>query len=235
MNIILLQPKDWIGEGRVELNDHRAEHMRRVLGVSPGDKLRVGVLNGELGVGIVTTVSAAGVAMEVALTTSPPARHNTTLVVALPRPKMLRRVLRTAAEFGVGQVHLIHSYRVEKSYWQSPLLAPERIEAALLAGLERSGDTLMPEVQQHHRFRPFIEDQLPGLSEGRQCLIAHPGCPTALRDQTGPAVLLIGPEGGFIPFELELAEANGARGVSLGSRILSVDTAVNAALALSAG
>ncbi len=234
MNVILLTPGDWISEGRVELADHRADHMRRVLGVKQGDKVRVGVLNGELGVGIVTSVNAAGVAMDVALTTSPPPRHDTLLVLALPRPKMLRRVLRTAAEFGVSQVHLIHSYRVEKSYWQSPLLAPDRIEAALLAGLERSGDTLMPEVHLHHRFRPFIEDQLPGLREGRQCLIAHPGHATHLRDQRGPAVLLIGPEGGFIPFELELAQANGATPVSLGGRILSVDTAVNAALALSA-
>jgi hypothetical protein len=47
-----------------------------------------------------------------------------TVVLALPRPKMLRRILRALAEVGVKELHLINSYRVEKSYWQSPLLAP---------------------------------------------------------------------------------------------------------------
>ena len=42
---------------------------------------------------------------------------------------------------------------------------------------------------------------------------------------------MVGPEGGFVPFELELAQANGARPVHLGERTLSVDTALSATLA----
>lgn len=234
MNIVLLHPEDWTSTSQVRLTGHRAEHLRRILGVSPGDQVRVGLVNGDAGIGTVVTQDTDAVTLEVILTAPAGERHPFDLVVALPRPKMLRRVLRTVAEFGVANLHLIHSYRVEKSYWQSPLVSQPRIEAALLAGMERSADTRMPSVHLHHRFRPFIEDVLPEIAEGRRCVIAHPGSTMPLKGISGPGVVLIGPEGGFIPFELELASANGAEPVSIGERILSVDTAVTAALALGA-
>jgi RsmE family RNA methyltransferase len=234
VNVVLLHSADWETEHRVRLRDRRADHLRNVLAVTPGDTVRVGVVNGALGLGRVVETTDAAVVLIVELTSDAGPRHPFDLVLALPRPKMLRRVLRTVAEFGVSQLHLINSYRVEKSYWQSPLLAQARIEEALLAGLERAGDTRLPEVQLHHRFRPFVEDVLPALLDGRDCLIAHPGDAPHLAQQRDPAVLLVGPEGGFIPFELALAQTNGARQVSLGQRILSVDTAVTAALACAA-
>ena len=46
---------------------------------------------------------------------------------------------------------------------------------------------------------------------------------------------MLGPEGGFVPFEVELAQVQGAHPVHLGARILSVDTAVPAALSLTMG
>jgi RsmE family RNA methyltransferase len=42
---------------------------------------------------------------------------------------------------------------------------------------------------------------------------------------------MIGPEGGFVPFEIQLAEAVSARRVCLGPRTLSVDTALVTVLA----
>jgi RsmE family RNA methyltransferase len=129
-------------------------------------------------------------------------------------------------------VHLIHSRRVEKSYWQSPLLAPAKIRDALQTGLERSGDTVLPQVSLHQRFKPFVEDQLHTLADGRSIYIAHPGdYPQLGHDSPVEAVVMIGPEGGFIPFEIDLAGACGASPRVMGSRILSVDTAVTAALA----
>ena len=135
------------------------------------------------------------------------------------------------AEFGVGELHLIHSYRVEKSYWQTPHLNEDKVEMALIQGLERSGDTVLPSVFQHKRFKPFMEDVLPAISAETTLLIAHPGnSAPSPADTHRPTTLLIGPEGGFIDFEVDLAEALGAQKVSLGARILSVDTAVCAAL-----
>lgn len=172
------------------------------------------------------------VQLDVQLDQPPPPRHRFDLVLALPRPKMLRRILRMVAEFGVSNLHLINSARVEKSYWQSPLLAEDKLEAALVAGLERSRDTVLPRVHFHQRFRPFVEDQLVDVCAGRPCWIADQGATVVLKDQTAaPAVVMIGPEGGFVPFELALAQAVIARAMNLGVRTFSVDTALVTVLA----
>ena len=214
------------------VRDHRAAHIREVLRAQVGDTLRVGLLGGLCGQGVIEAVEASGVRLGVQLSEPPPPRHRFDIVLALPRPKMLRRILRQCAEFGVANLHLIQSARVEKSYWQSPLLQPARVEDALLAGLERSRDTIAPRVHLHRRFRPFIEDQLPGLCAGRPCWLADMGAPMSLAEAPpGPALVMVGPEGGFVPFEVQLAESVQAQRVGLGERILSVDTALITVLA----
>ena len=234
MNIILLAPDDWLDDDTVCLDDRRHEHIRGVLKAEIGDALRVGLLNGLRGSGTVVKLSDEHTHLQVELVESPLPRHPCDLILALPRPKMLRRVFRTAAEMGVAHLYLINSARVEKSYWQSPLLQPDRIKAALTAGLERAGDTVLPQVHLHPRFKPFIEDQLPGLIGSQGCWIAHPGASEALANQSEEGLILLGPEGGFVPYEVELAQSMGAQAVRLSDRILSVDTAVTAALSQSA-
>ena len=232
MNLLLLRQGDWIDADRVLLRDRRAGHIRTVLQAEVGDSLRVGLLGGLCGQGLVEAVEPDGVRLRVVLTDPPPPRHRFDIVLALPRPKMLRRILRQCAEFGIANLHLLHSARVEKSYWQSPLLQPAALEEALLAGLERSRDTIAPRVHLHRRFRPFVEDQLSGICAGRPCWLAHMDAPLALAEAPPvPAVVMIGPEGGFVPFEIQLAEAVSARRVCLGARTLSVDTALVTVLA----
>ena len=112
------------------------------------------------------------------------------------------------------------------------LLHPDRLDEALLAGLERARDTIRPQVHLHRRFRPFVEDVLPGLCAGRPCWIADIDAPISLAEAPpGPAMVMIGPEGGFVPFEVQLAESVRAQRMGLGERILSVDTALVTVLA----
>ncbi len=232
MNIVLLREGDWHEPQVAVLRDQRALHIRNVLKARVGDALRVGQLGGSCGQGVIEALDEQSVRLSVQLGDPPPPRHRYDIVLALPRPKMLRRILRQCAEFGIAQLHLINTARVEKSYWQSPLLQPERIEEALLCGLERARDTVPPQVQLHKRFRPFVEDQLAELSAGRPCWIAdHSGSRSLAAVPPVPAVVMIGPEGGFVPFELQLAEAVIAQRVHLGGRILSVDTALTTVLA----
>ena len=232
MNIVVLNRRDWQDEQHVRLVDRRADHIRSILRACVGDTVRVGELNGLLGHGRICAIDADSVVLRVELSQPPPPRHRFDVVLSLPRPKVLRRLFRTVAEYGVANLHLIHSARVEKSYWQSPLLAPDKVHDALLAGMERASDTVVPQVHQHRRFRPFVEDQLKHLCAGRPCWIAQMGASLALRDTpAGDAVVMVGPEGGFVPFELELAQAVIAQPVHLGSRTLSVDTALTTALA----
>ena len=235
MNILLFKAQELDRASELTLNDYRAHHLISVIGVEVGQSLRVGQIDGETGEGLVLACDSASVRLRVTLSEPPIVRHKLSLILALPRPKMLRRVLRTAAEFGVGDIHLIHSYRVEKSFWQSPLLQPEKMQDALLQGLERSGDTLLPRVTAHQRFKPFIEDVLPSIAANKSLFIAHPAADAQpLSSRIDDGFVMIGPEGGFIPYEVDKARAAGAIKVSLAPRILSVDTAVCSALAQTA-
>ena len=230
MNIILLRPEDWLDASTVELRDRRHEHIRKVLKSCAGASLKVGEIGGHRGTGVVTLTSDDATQLAVTLSQPPSSRHAFDIALSLPRPKMLRRVFRTVAEMGVAQLHLIHSARVEKSFWQTPLLQQERIADALQSGLERSGDTILPQIHLHRFFKPFIEDIAPDLLEGRQGWIAHQSAAEPISRGAGGALVLLGPEGGFVPFELGLAQTAGFSAGHLGGRTLSVDTAVAAAL-----
>ena len=93
----------------------------------------------------------------------PPPRPGVDLVLAVPRPKALRRILAAAASLGVDRLVLLAAARVEKSYLASPVLRPERLRKHLLDGLEQAQDTVLPEVHLEPRFRPFIEDRMDAL------------------------------------------------------------------------
>ncbi|WP_413440470.1 16S rRNA (uracil(1498)-N(3))-methyltransferase [Synechococcus sp. MIT S1220] len=233
MNLILLHPKDqWIDPSNVRLSDDRFLHLRNVLHADVGQLVHVGVVGGRIGEGLVTSVDQNGVCLRIRLSLLPPPRHRLDLIIALPRPKMLRRIFRTVAEFGVSNLHLINSARVEKSYWQTPLLSSNKVHDALCAGLSRSSDTILPQIHFHRRFRPFVEDELADLCGGRPCWLADHGAPMALTMTASvPSVVMVGPEGGFVPFEISLAESVIAQRAHLGQRILSVDTAVTSVLA----
>ena len=114
---------------------------------------------------------------------------------------------------------------------RSPLLAPETLREYLLQGLEQARDTLLPSVQCHRQFKPFVEDRLPRMAAGKNALLAHPGDhPPCPRGGPGEVLLVVGPEGGFIPYEVEKLQAAGCQAVALGPRILRVEHAVTALL-----
>lgn len=227
MNLILLYDDDFISGNCARLTGRRRKHICEVHQPGVGDTLMVGRLGGLVGKGRIISVTAAAVEMEVALDEAPPTPPTVTLVLALPRPKVVKRVLLAVASLGVKRLYLINGFRVEKSYWQSPVLSPESMREALVLGLEQARDTLLPKVSLCPLFKLFVEDELPALIRGTLPLVAHPGadnrCPHAVAQ---PVTLVIGPEGGFIPYELEKLVAAGCRPVQIGARVLRVETAV---------
>lgn len=232
MNLLLLDDADFVAADRVILRDRRLTHMQEVHRAESGDRLRVGRLGGLMGEGRLLRLEANEAELQVSFEQAPPAKLPLTLLLALPRPKMLRRVLQTVAAMGVPRLVLLNSYRVEKSFWQTPFLDPEAVREQLILGLEQARDTVLPEVIIEKRFKPFVEDRLPALAAGSLGLIGHPGpwpeCPRALSE---PVTLAIGPEGGWIPYEVDKLRGAGLNPVQLGERILRVETAVTALLA----
>jgi 16S rRNA (uracil1498-N3)-methyltransferase len=227
VNLILLQSGDFLRADQVTLTDRRAQHIQQVLKAKAGDHLKVGLLNGDCGCGVVQKIANNHIEMTVTLSQSPPPKIPLTLLLALPRPKAARRIIRSATELGVEKIILLNSYRVEKSYWQSPLINDANLHQAVLEGLEQSGDTVPPGVQKVTLFKPFVEDKLPQLLESRTGLVAHPHATTSNPPPLGhKALMAIGPEGGFIPYEFEKLQEAGLQGFNLGPRILRVETAL---------
>lgn len=227
MNLILLYDKDLREEGLAELRGRRLKHVLEVHRAAVGDRLRVGLLGGEMGNGEVQELTPEKLVLRLSFDQSPPPPLPVTLLLALPRPKMLKRILQCVTALGVKQIYLVNSYRVEKSFWGSPLLQPEKLRDHLILGLEQARDTILPEVHLKPRFKPFVEDELPALVKDKRALVAHPvaaqPCPALIGEAT---VLAIGPEGGFIPYEVEKLQEAGFEAISLGERILRVETAV---------
>jgi RsmE family RNA methyltransferase len=130
---------------------------------------------------------------------------------------------------GVKTIYLINSSRVEKSFWQTPFLEKQAIEHQLILGLEQSRDTILPTVIQKKLFKPFVEDELTNIIGESTALVGHPqgSEPCPINIQT-PATLVVGPEGGFIPYEIEKLQEVGVKAVTIGPRILRVETAIPA-------
>lgn len=231
MNLLLLEQTDFIAADRVVLADRRFTHMQEIHRVAVGDTLRVGQINGLMGQARVVRLEGHEAELQVSLDQQPPAKLPLTLILAVPRPKMLRRLFQTIATLGVPRLILLNSYKVEKSFWQTPFLTPEAIRENLILGLEQARDTVLPEIIIEKRFKPFVEDRLPAIAADTLGLVGHPGdypaCPRAVQQ---PVTLAIGPEGGWIPYEVDLLAKAGLQPVQLGTRILRVETAVTALL-----
>jgi RsmE family RNA methyltransferase len=231
VNLIVLHSDDFIGEGVVRLTGRRADHVLTVHRAAPGEALRVGLLNGKIGTGVVRNPEGTGLAMSVTLSVDPPPPVPVTLLLALPRPKVFRRVLQCVTSMGIKRIALFGAFRVEKSYWKSPWLDPDELRNQMVLGLEQACDTVLPEVTLHPYFKPFVEDVIPLLTKGTRKLVAHPGrsgfCPAAI---PVPVSLAIGPEGGFTDYEIERLSGAGFEPVTLGQRILRTEQAVPALL-----
>ena len=228
MNLLLLK-SDNLTDNLARISGRQLKQLIDVQRCAVGDSVRVGEINGSMGTGTVVELSDSQALLQVDFHSPAPPPVPLTLIMAMPRPKMLRRSLQTIAAMGVKEIYLINSFRVEKSFWQTPFLKPEAIEEDLILGLEQSRDTQLPELHIRKLFKPFVEDELPAIIKDRKNLLAHPitdtRCPIDIQQ---PGTLAIGPEGGFIPYEVELMAKAGFETVHIGKRILRVETAVPA-------
>ncbi|HET9267793.1 MAG TPA: RsmE family RNA methyltransferase, partial [Vicinamibacterales bacterium] len=222
-------------DGRATLEGAHARHALDVLRVAPGQDIRVGVIDGAIGTGRVTRVETDRVELHCTLGEVPP-EPDVDLLLALPRPKVMRRLWAQLAALGVGRIIVTNAARVERNYFDTHVLDPGFYRPLLIEGLQQAQDTRLPRVSVHRRFRPLVEDDLDELSSADLRLVAHPSTTaTAIGGAWPPAaarvLLAVGPEGGWDDFELRLLSERGFRLVSLGSRTLRADTACVALLA----
>ena len=234
MNRILFEPEEIRPDGTVTLSDGRATHLRQVLGVAPGQSIRTGTVNGLAGTSCVLDVADSAVLLSTDHRQKLPEPW-LDLLLAAPRPKVLKRLWPQLAALGVGRIVVLNAFKVEKCYFSSQWLDPLHYRPLLIEGLMQAGLTRLPDVCVRPRFKPFVEDELDALFPGTLRLLAHPG-PRSGDPLSGVRglrpVLAVGPEGGWTDYELRLLQARGFTPFSLGERTLRTDTACVALVAV---
>jgi RsmE family RNA methyltransferase len=216
-------------------------HIKEVLKSKVGDSVTIGEMGGYIGKATIAQINTNEVVLsDIVLDKKSPAKLDLTVVLALPRPKVLRRLIMDMTSLGVNRLIIVNSYRTQKSYWQSPLL--KRIDEFVFEGLQQAIDTVPLEVEFQKRFKPFVEDDFPALKEQGNAVIAHPYASQTWRSyldglkgksshkNSMPKILCIGAEGGWIDYEVDLLCKHGCTSVSLGARILRTETVVNVLL-----
>jgi RsmE family RNA methyltransferase len=237
VNLILLEPGEIGDDGEVTVAGARAAHIIDTLHVVAGEHVRVGVLDGLRGTAAVLAAKDGVVSLRCALEGDVPPRPPIDLLLAVPRPKVMRRLWAQIAALGVGQIILTNAEKVERNYFDTHILAPGTYRPLLIEGLQQARDTRVPLVSIHRQFKVLVEDRLDDLFGAGTRLVADPSADRSMGDVMGGRqgermLLAIGPEGGWNRYELDLLAAHGFQPVGMGPRTLRTDTACVALLAL---
>ena len=232
MNLMLLEKTDFSDDGVAEIGGRRFVHAMEILKMAErSGECKAGIVGGRIGRAVLLAVDAKREVMQLRFEPQrdPPPALPLVLLCAMQRPLTFRKVIHAAVSMGVKELHFFHCRKVEKSYWSSPQVAPEAALADARLALEQTVDTILPQIFFHDRFKPFVEDELPGVVAGKRWIAAHPAgaapCPV---DVSAPVALTVGPEGGFTDYETGLLAEAGAELVTMGPRILRSEVAVPA-------
>lgn len=241
MNRILFE-KDEIVDGIATFGGERAEHVMNVLHGEVGQVLKTGEIGGFIGTGVITGITrplSSVSSPEITVACSHDKRSLrpwVDLILAPPRPRVMKRLLPQLATMGVGRIFLVGAKKVEKDFWGATLLKPENYRPLLIDGLMQAGTSILPTLETRRNFRKFVKEELDTLWPEAKRIVAHPYDGNRTIEQpersNNRAILLaVGPEGGWTDEEVTLLEEHGFARYSLGSRILRTDTATIALLA----
>lgn len=240
LNRILFE-KGEIEDGVATCGGERAAHILDVLHGEVGQTLKTGEVDGMIGTGEIVGISrGAGPTVRVKVCHDKESlRPWIDLVLAPPRPRVMKRLLPQLAAMGVGRIVLVGAKKVEKDFWGATLLKEENYRPLLVDGLMQAGTSILPTLETRRNFRRFVETELDALFPTARRIVAHPYCMggttgTELlhESHSSQAILLaVGPEGGWTDDEVALLESKGFGRYSLGPRILRTDTATIALLA----
>jgi RsmE family RNA methyltransferase len=237
VNLLLYRAAELESETRLTLpaGDRRLEHLRGILKLQSGDRLRVGRLGGARGWARLLEDPAPDrpcpLQLEETEAVAPWTPPRRILLLALPRPPALRRILQLAPQLGLERILLTGSARVEKSYFHSPLLSRGEWREQLELGLEQAQETRLPEVLLFPQLHVVLQQELERwLPAGAARLLPHPGPwpgVASLQGQdTASWCLAVGPEGGWVEPEVQALCQRGFQPLSLGGRILKVEAAL---------
>lgn len=235
MNRILFESFE-ISGGTAGFGGDRARHVVEILHGETGQVLKTGQIDGAVGTSVIESIEKRPDGYFITARVD----HNgqapspwVDLILAPPRPRVMKRLLPQLASLGVGRIFLVGAKKVEKDFWGATLLKEENYRPLLIEGLMQAGTSAMPTLEVRRNFRKFVNEELEDLfTNARRRVVAHPyGAGEPAAGAEGRLLLAVGPEGGWTDEEVSLLEAHDFARYSLGPRILRTDTALIALLA----
>ena len=216
--------------GALVLGEASSRHVR-VLRLRPGDP--VVLFDGK---GRAATARLESLSPEVLCQAEPPAASETSrarivLMLAIPKGSKLDDCVRMATELGADEIALMQTERTVPRW--DPERARSRVERLTRIAGEAAAQCERDSIPIVHAPRPLSSwlEEMPKDARGVLFAARAPGA-LSLEGTPEPVWCALGPEGGFTGGEIAIFEQSGFSVVSLGIRVLRVETAVPAALAI---
>ncbi|HEX3676229.1 MAG TPA: 16S rRNA (uracil(1498)-N(3))-methyltransferase [Sphingomicrobium sp.] len=210
---------------RVELDKAQANYLGNVLRLGPGAELLIfDGFSGEWLARIAETGKRRMTLLVERLTREAESIPDLWLAFAPVKRAQTDWLVEKATELGIARLIPVLTQRTI-----AERVRLERLRSIAIEASEQCGRTRVPEILEPTPFRRFIEE----LDPDRHFYFADEGGGerAAASFAEGPAVILIGPEGGFTGEERAFVRGSGASAISLGPRILRAETAALAAVA----
>ncbi len=230
MNSLIVLPEE-IQDDLATIRGARARYLLDYHDLRVGIKVRGARLGGNLGEIEVLHIDEHEIRLKCCFTQPPPARNQTALVIAVPRPQTVKKILHFAAMAGITDLIFVRAERTDKSYLQSKTLLPENIQEELIKGLEQSCDSLAPRVSVLQHLGELWENAVVQSADLK--LVLAPDLETSLAQvqaEQKRTCLALGPELGWTQTEVERFTQAGFLRYALGSRIYRLEFALALAL-----
>ena len=178
MNRILFET-DEIVNGVATFGGERAEHVMKVLHGEVGQVLKTGEINGPIGTGVILSIEQSEQSNNWKISvrcshTEKSILPWVDLILAPPRPRVMKRLLPQLATMGVGRIFLVGAKKVEKDFWGATLLKEENYRPLLIDGLMQAGTSILPTLETRRNFRKFVNEELDVLWPNSNRVVAHP-------------------------------------------------------------
>ncbi|CRG93801.1 RNA methyltransferase, putative [Plasmodium gallinaceum] len=241
MNLILISSKciyEINNEFFFRTDDRQTNHLKSILKVQLNQHVKVGVINKGKGEGIIIEENKNYYVIKLLSPIhleKPESRFiPIDVVICIPRPKILNKMLQQLSSVGVKKIIIVFSEYSNKSYESSKIFRNEEIKYALQLGLEQAMCTQFPETYIHYSFNSFFMNIQKYADDNTIKLCAHTDIKTnttsnefsILNKEEGKILLMLGCERGFSDLEIYLIKKLGFNFLYLTERILKCETAI---------
>lgn len=203
---------------QVQLKGSENHHLTHVMRAKMGDTVELTNGKGGLASAIVKIPGKELTLLEVTSFQETPPPKEIILAQALPRLNLLDWIIEKGTELGASSFWLFPGELSEKK--ELNITQQQRLLTLSIAAMKQSGRLFLPSIL----FKPPLS-KWPPLSGQLFYGDTHPSAPKLTPTSQLPIAVVIGPEKGFSPKEVESLRTFGAKGVKLHENILRTETA----------